>query len=107
MGVALLLAITEADIVVLFLWSPRPRAPGLSLVLVTLSICVLALAIGAFRGYRVVDRLQSSLRVEGKEATLFSTLRLYLFAMAMVGSLAIIVSLALVTDLLARFRGIK
>jgi hypothetical protein len=91
--------LTEAVITILFIRAPKPHPPGLGLGLATLSICALVLGLGAFQGYRTVRRLRSMVEAPAAEAILIRASHLF-FGIALVGNIAVIEGLMLVTGML-------
>lgn len=98
---ALLMAVlTETVIIILFVRVPRPHPRGLDPGLTTIAICVLCLGLGGIHGHRVIGRLKSNLNIPAEEPSLSRASHLF-FGMALVGYLAVIEGLMLVTGLLS------
>ncbi len=93
-------AVAEVDVVFLYVEVRKFRpSSGLGLYVLTMTIILLGIGVGAVRGYRALNRLRSLPDAGEKIVRTFSTL---MTAMAGVGCIAIIVSVTYLTELLSQ-----
>lgn len=101
-AVVLMTLLTETVIIILFLRAPKPHSPGLGLGLAALFVCVLCLGGGGIQGHRTIKRVRCSAD-NSSDASLLRVSNLF-FGMALIGDIAVIEGLMLLTNLITRSR---